>query len=228
MGFGSPEELRSELLECRRCARLTRYRETVLPRASFRGEEYWRRPVPPLGDSRARLVIIGLAPAAHGGNRTGRVFTGDESGRFLFRAIFKAGLANQPDSESADDGLVLRDCYITAAVKCAPPDNKPTREEFGRCRRYLDAELDFMTGARAVLALGRAAFGAYLAYASSRGASVVGIQFVHGGRYELDGLPTLFASYHPSPRNTYTKLLTQSMLVNLLGRISEEIFDRKV
>jgi uracil-DNA glycosylase family 4 len=207
---------------CRRCPRLVEYRETVAPRKSFSSERYWRRPVPGFGAPDATLVIIGLAPAAHGGNRTGRVFTGDESGRFFVRALYETGYASQPASVSRDDGLVYTDCYLTPAVKCAPPHDKPTREEFKNCSDYLDAELRLLINARSVLTLGRAAFKAYLDYAAMRGAKTQGAEFAHGRRYRIHGVPTLYASYHPSPRNTYTGKLTMEMLVSLLRKIKRE------
>ena len=161
-------KLAEAVVACRRCPRLVKFRESVPPRKSFRSEVYWRRPVPGFGDPGASLVIIGLAPAAHGGNRTGRVFTGDESGRFLVSALYEAGYANKPISEARDDGLIYTDCYVTAAVKCAPPHDKPTAEEFQNCSEWLDSELRLLTNAKAVVALGRAAFDAYLDYANRR------------------------------------------------------------
>jgi uracil-DNA glycosylase len=216
-------EVAETVVGCSRCPRLVAYRQAVPPRRAFESERYWRKPIPGFGDPEARLVIIGLAPAAHGGNRTGRVFTGDESGRFLVRALFEAGYASQPVSSARGDGLVYTDCYITAAVKCAPPGDKPTREEFEDCSVYLASELRLLRKATAVMALGRAAFGAYLGYAgATRGAATKGLEFAHGRRYELDGLPTLYASYHPSPRNTYTGKLTMEMLVSLLEKIGRD------
>jgi uracil-DNA glycosylase len=204
-----------------------RYRETVPPRRTFASQDYWRRPVPGFGDPEARLVVIGLAPAAHGGNRTGRVFTGDESGRFLVAALHEAGFANQPVSESKDDGLVYTGCYVTAAVKCVPPHDRPTAEEFENCSSWLDSELRLLERAKAVLALGRAAFEAYLDYAESRGAATKGLAFEHGKRYSLGGLPALYASYHPSPRNTHTGKLTRKMMAALLKRIGRETRSRR-
>src|SRR5712691_1264065 len=148
------EELNRKVTECRICERLTRYRELVPPRKSFAGSAYWRKPVPSFGDPDAWLMIVGLAPAAHGGNRTGRVFTGDESGRFLVEALHATGFANQPVSISRDDGLVLTGCYIMAAVKCVPPDNKPAPHEFANCRGYLVNEMKLLTRATHVLTLG--------------------------------------------------------------------------
>src|SRR2546428_8630949 len=160
----SLEVVASEVVACRRCPRLVRYRERVArtKRAAFRDWEYWGRPVPGFGDPDAEVLIVGLAPAAHGGNRTGRTFTGDRSGEFLYRALYRAGFANQPTSVSKDDGLVLRDCYIAAAVRCAPPQNKPTRIEFARCQPYLEREVALLRRLRMVVVLGPVPMHAFL------------------------------------------------------------------
>jgi len=221
-GYQSIEDLSEAVIECRLCRRLVKYRETLPPRAGYAKQTYWRRPVAGFGDPYARLVVIGLAPAAHGGNRTGRVFTGDESGRFLFEALYKSGYANQALSVSREDGLVLDDCYVTAAVRCAPPMNRPTAQEFKNCSRYLDAELSLLERKRSVLALGELAFKSFLSYAKRKGGDPRGLRFEHGRRYLLPGFPTLYASYHPSPQNTYTGKLTERMFVNLLTRIRRE------
>jgi uracil-DNA glycosylase family 4 len=215
-------ELNSRVIACRRCPRLVRYRESFQARRAFEGQEYWRRPVPGFGDAHARIVLIGLAPAAHGGERTGRVFTGDESARFLYRSLYDAGLASQPTSESRDDGLELRDCYITAAVKCAPPANKPTALEFGNCGVYLDEEMALLDEARALVALGRMAFGAALDWAERRGLDTRGMVFRHGVTYSLGSLPRLYGCYHPSPRNTYTGLLTRRMMTDVFRKVIKE------
>ena len=156
MALGTLAELRQAVIDCRRCPRLVEWRERVAVerRAAFRDEEYWGRPLPGFGDPKARLLIVGLAPAAHGANRTGRMFTGDRSGDWLYRALHRAGFANQPYSASADDGLRLQDAYITAAVRCAPPQNRPTTEERDRCRPYLEREFELLDRARVVVALG--------------------------------------------------------------------------
>ena len=221
--YRSLPEVADALYECRLCPRLARYREEVPARKSFRSDEYWRRPVPGFGDPEARLVVIGLAPAAHGGNRTGRVFTGDKSGSFLVKALYEAGFASQPTSERRDDGLAYTDCYLTAAVKCVPPQDKPTAEEFGNCSRWLGAELRLLTNARVVVALGNGAFDAYLRYARGRGAATRGMAFGHGKRYALGVAPPVFASFHPSPRNTNTGKLSEEMLVSLFRRVREEL-----
>lgn len=192
----------------------------------FRNEEYWGRPVPSFGDPAARLLILGLAPAAHGANRTGRMFTGDRSGEFLYRALFKAGFASQPDSLRPDDGLRLRGCYITSSLRCAPPQNKPTREELLNCRPYLARELELLESVRAVLALGRIAFDSYLAtirpWLSEMRRS--DFRFVHGASYDLPSrLPRLFASYHPSQQNTQTGRLTAEMFQIVLETIRRHL-----
>ncbi len=216
--------LTKAVLGCRRCARLVRFRETVKPRAAFEGEKYWRRPVPGFGDPKAELVVVGLAPAAHGGNRTGRVFTGDNSGRFLVKALHRTGFANRPVSETRDDGLVYTNCYVTAAVKCAPPGDKPSRSEFDACGSYLDAELALLVRARVILALGGLAFRAVVESERRRG-NDLRARFSHGVRYPISGSRALVASYHPSPRNTNTGKLTQEMLVKLLSWIKEALED---
>ena len=211
-------QLELEVVGCRICPRLVRFREAVSPRASFQSQEYWRRPVPGFGDPGAWLMVLGLAPSAHGGNRTGRVFTGDESGRFLMRALYKTGFANQPTSISRDDGLRLSGCFIAAAVRCVPPDNKPAPAEFSNCCRYLDREFQLLTNLRAVVALGQIAFKTYLDFTRRKGLSIKGGQFTHGARIQIAGMPWLYGSYHPSPQNTYTGRLTEGMLIEVIER----------
>lgn len=222
-GKRSPvQQLRQKIVECRRCPRLVHFRERVKPRASFSAQRYWRRPVPGFGDLNGRLLVLGLAPAAQGGNRTGRVFTGDSSGRFLVKALHAAGFANQPTSESSDDGLVYTDCYLTAAVKCAPPGDRPTSEEFEKCSVYLATELAMMKNLRAVLALGAMAFDTYKDQIElGNGART--LKFAHGKKYSIRGGPTLYASYHPSPRNTNTGRLTEVMLVSVIRKIRRDL-----
>ena len=209
------EGVASEVVACRRCPRLVRYRERVArtKRAAFRDWEYWGRPVPGFGDPDAEVLIVGLAPAAHGGNRTGRTFTGDRSGEFLYRALYRAGLANQPTSVSKDDGLVLRDCYIAAAVRCAPPQNKPTRVEFVRCQPYLEREVALLPHLRVVVVLGAVAMHSFLRTWRATGHEVPSPvpKFRHEGTWPLPPI-TLIATYHPSQRNTQTGRLTQTML----------------
>ena len=182
--------------------------------------DYWSRPVPGFGDPSAALMIVGLAPAAHGGNRTGRVFTGDPSATFLMAALHQANFASQPTSEHRDDGLELYNAYICAAVRCVPPQDRPTLEEQINCLPYLVSELEMLPNLKAVLALGHIAFRACLQALEQRGGSPLKAAFAHGARYDLDSsLPTLFASYHPSPRNTNTGRLSKASLVNLLLEI---------
>jgi uracil-DNA glycosylase family 4 len=218
------EDFRSierEVVACRRCPRLVAWRESVArnPPRRFAGETYWARPVPAFGDPSARLLVVGLAPAANGGNRTGRVFTGDESGNFLFSALHAAGLANRPDSKGAGDGLALRGALITAAARCAPPDNRPTPEELGNCREYIEREFALVGGPRVLVALGGVAFATCLAVLATSRAPVARPRprFAHGAEYRI-GEHYLLASYHPSQQNTFTGRLTQPMLRAVLRR----------
>jgi uracil-DNA glycosylase family 4 len=184
------------------------------------GDTYWARPVPGFGDPRARIVLVGLAPAAHGANRTGRVFTGDGvggSGDFLMTALHAHGLANQPWSRSADDGLVLRDVWILAAVRCAPPDNRPTPAEIARCHRHLTAELAALSEAKVLVALGRIAFDACWRVFRDQGDTAARPSFTHGGVYRPAQGPALVGSYHPSRQNTQTGRLTPAMLQQAVG-----------
>ena len=208
--------LADEVVACARCPRLVAHRRKMaeVKRRAYLEWDYWGKPVPPFGDPRARLLIIGLAPAAHGGNRTGRMFTGDRSGDFLYRALYETGFASQPTSVSRDDGLTLKDAYITAAVRCAPPDNKPTPEEFRTCRRYLELELELLTNLKCVVALGKLAFDAYLGILRDRGVirSRAAYRFGHNVHYKIPGTAILMGSYHPSQQNTSTGKLTAEML----------------
>jgi uracil-DNA glycosylase family 4 len=216
-------ELEAKVIRCRKCPRLVTYREKVASekRRSYREWDYWGKPVPGFGDPRAKLVVLGLAPAAHGGNRTGRVFTGDRSGDFLYKALYDAGFANQPTSVRRDDGLALKNAYVAATVRCAPPANKPLPSEEANCRPYLEKELDLLRP-RALLALGGIAMRVYLGLLKERGAvrSAAAFPFRHGASYELGrGLPRLFVSYHPSQQNTFTGRLTEAMLAGVLRDI---------
>lgn len=182
--------------------------------------EYWGKPITGFGDPEARLVILGLAPAAHGGNRTGRVFTGDSSARFLVRHLHKFGFANQATSEERGDGLKYIDCYVTAAVKCVPPHDKPTRQEIENCSDYLEEELAILSRTRVVLALGKIAFDSYVGAAKKRYGIKERLVFEHGKNYMLSNrLPIIVASYHPSPRNTNTGKMTSAMFSSVLRRI---------
>lgn len=216
------ERLRRNVVACRRCPRLVAFRENGMPRAAFADQEYWRKPVPGFGDVDGRLLVLGLAPAFSGGNRTGRPFTGDSSGRFLLKALHSCGYANQPVSESMNDGLVYTDCYVTAAVKCAPPGDRPSPSEFDNCAGYLDEEIALMKRLRVVLALGALSFRAYLDHLRRAGHQVSGTTFRHGLVGRFDGAPTVVGSYHPSPRNTNTGKLTQTMLVHAVRLARKE------
>lgn len=208
--------LADEVVACTDCPRLVAHRCEMarVKRRAFREWDYWGKPVPPFGDPRARLLVIGLAPAAHGGNRTGRMFTGDRSGDFLYRALYETGFASQPESVSRDDGQTLSGAYITAAVRCAPPDNKPTPEEFQTCRRYLERELKLLKNLSCVVALGKLAFDVYLGILRDRGVirSRAAYAFGHNVQYEIPGATVLVGSYHPSQQNTSTGKLTAEML----------------
>src|SRR5437016_13637076 len=222
----TPSQLRvlnEEIIACRRCMRLVKYREEVAreKRRAYREWTYWGRPVPGFGDGHAELLILGLAPAAHGANRTGRMFTGDRSGDFLYAALHKAGFANQPVSENREDGLRLKNVYISATCRCAPPENKPLPSEILHCRAYLERELEILKP-KAVLALGKIAWDAYLEILKQRGvvASRSLYKFAHGAEAEVAaGLPRLFGVYHPSQQNTQTGRVTPTMYAAVLRRI---------
>jgi uracil-DNA glycosylase len=213
--------LAQDITRCRACARLVAWREQVAreKRRAYRGWEYWGQPVPGFGDPRARLLIIGLAPGAHGANRTGRVFTGDRSGDFLFAGLHRAGLANQPTSEHREDGLVLTDTYICAAARCAPPDNRPQPEELARCAAFLERELALLP-ARVLLALGAIAWGAALGLLERAGVALPSPRpaFAHGAELHLPGAPALLGSYHVSQQNTQTGRLTPARFDAVLAR----------
>jgi uracil-DNA glycosylase family 4 len=225
------EQLTATIIACRKCPRLVRYREKVarVKKREFSGWEYWGRPLPGLGDLHAELLVLGLAPAAHGGNRTGRMFTGDSSGRWLMRALYRAGFASQPTSERRDDGLTLRNAYITAAVRCAPPDNRPTRRELVTCSEYLRQELTLLRRVRVIVALGQIAFAAFLRLAQESGATLPRPRprFRHGASYQLGAAPrgplVIIASYHPSRQNTQTGRLTESMLDHIFQLVRQHL-----
>ena len=217
MVLSALEALHREIVACRRCPRLVAWREEVgrKKRRAFRDWDYWAKPVPGFGDPQARLLIFGLAPGAHGANRTGRVFTGDASGDFLYAALYRAGLANQPTSTHREDGLRLFGVYITAAVRCAPPKNKPTREEIQACRVWTERELALLPNLRVYLALGRIAHDALLAHF---GLKKRDRPFAHGAEYPLPGGKVLLSSYHVSRQNTQTGRLTPAMFDRVLER----------
>jgi uracil-DNA glycosylase family 4 len=211
--------LHEQIVACRQCPRLVEWREEVsrVKRASFRDWSYWGKPIPGFGDPQARLLVIGLAPAAHGGNRTGRIFTGDQSGDWLYRAMHRAGFANQPTSISRDDGLELRGAYVTAAVRCAPPANRPTPQERDNCGPFLRREAELLTEVRVFLCLG--------GFAYESVASLVGLKhrpaFKHGLEVPLGDGRTVLCSYHPSQQNTFTKRLTEPMFDAVFARARE-------
>ena len=208
--------LERDVVGCRACPRLVAWREHVAEekRAAYRDEDYWGRPIPGFGDPDARIVVLGLAPAAHGANRTGRVFTGDRSGDWLFRAMHRAGLANQPESVSIHDGLELAGAWVTAAVKCAPPANKPLPEESDACAPFLERELAALTNAAVVVCLGQFGYQAACSHFGVRPRP----KFGHGVEVPIDAGPTLVCSFHPSQQNTFTKRLTEPMLDAVFAR----------
>jgi len=217
---GALRDLQERIVACRKCPRLVEYRErkaTVERRASLRDWDYWGAAVPSHGDPGARLLLVGLAPASHGANRTGRMFTGDPTADFLAAALHRAGFASQATSLHRGDGLTLRDAFETAVVRCAPPNDRSTPEEQRACRPYLHEELDLLPNLRAALAFGRVAFDNFVRALRERTGLRLRHEFKHGARYELgDGLPVLFATYHPSPRNTNTGRLTAAALDDVL------------
>lgn len=215
-------QLEKRIVACRECPRLVRWREGVArtKRKSFMDWDYWGKPIPGFGDPKARLVIVGLAPAAHGGNRTGRIFTGDRSGDFLFAALHRAGVASQAESIKRGDGMKIEDTYILAAVRCAPPDNHPSPAETRRCAPFLDRELELLTEKRVVLALGIIAWNAWLDHIARRGLRIKPKPtFGHGAHVPAaNGLPHLVGSFHVSAQNTLTGKLTEPMFDKVLGR----------
>jgi uracil-DNA glycosylase len=218
------EDLNRQLICCVRCPRLVAYREQIAreKRRAYRDWDYWGKPVPGFGDAKARVVVVGLAPGAHGSNRTGRPFTGDRSGNFLYPVLYETGFANQPNATAANDGLVLSDLYITAAVRCAPPDNKPLPRELSNCSSYLDKELQELSDARVIVALGKIGFDAYLNYLKRKGklGSKKLYIFKHGAKYEMPDDRILLASYHPSNQNTQTGKLTREMFREIFAQAS--------
>ncbi len=220
------EALTADIIACRKCARLVRCREkaAAAPPKRHTGELYWARPIPGFGDPHARLLVLGLAPAANGGNRTGRVFTGDRSGDWLYAALHRAGYANQPTSTGKDDGLVLADAYVSVVVRCAPPDNKPTPKERDRCVRYLVRELALLANVRVVIALGGFAWDGFLHAADELGHEIPRPRpkFGHAARADV-GPYTLLGSYHVSQQNTFTGRLTESMLDGVFATARENL-----
>jgi uracil-DNA glycosylase len=222
MRMNAVEQLNEAIVRCRKCPRLVRWREQVAknPPPRYRGQAYWAKPLPGFGDPQPRLLVVGLAPAAHGGNRTGRIFTGDRSGDWLYGALYDCGFASQARSEHPNDGLKLNGCYITAAVRCAPPENKPSHDEFARCRRYLVQELKWFCDLRVVVALGKIAFDAFLSACQDSGGVIPRPrpQFAHGQSVRLASGVTLMGCYHPSQQNTFTRKLTREMLHDVFNK----------
>lgn len=218
-------ELNNRVVQCRKCPRLVRWREACAknPPRRYHGVEYWAKPLAGFGDPQARVMVVGLAPAANGGNRTGRMFTGDRSGDWLYRALHAFGFANQPKSEHCDDGLALKDCYITAAVHCAPPLNKPAPVEFERCRPFLVQELQMMRQVRVVIVLGKIAFDSFLKAYEEAGGTIPKPRpkFGHGRSSVLPDDLSLICSYHPSQQNTFTGKLTQPMFHSVFRQAKE-------
>ena len=210
------EELNAQIIACRTCPRLVEWREQVAreKRKAYRDHDYWGKPVPGFGDPRARVLVVGLAPGAHGSNRTGRQFTGDGSGNFLYPALHRAGFANQPHSSARDDGLELRDMYITASGRCAPPGNKPTTEELDNCQPFLEREIQLIQP-KVIVVLGRIAFERVVRIYSVRSN---GWKFAHGAIFQLPGGTQLICSYHPSQQNTLTGKLTVEMFDEIWKR----------
>ena len=217
--------LNSELLACTRCPRLVAYREQIAreKRRAYRDWDYWGKPVPGFGDPDARIVVLGLAPGAHGSNRTGRPFTGDSSGNFMYPVLHETGFASQPTATDRHDGLVLKNLYITAAVRCAPPDNKPRPQELANCAPYLDRELQGLRNAKVIVALGKIGFDAYLNSLKRSGIvkSKAGYTFRHGACYQMPDRKTLLASYHPSNQNTQTGKLTREMFIHIFEEAAQ-------
>jgi uracil-DNA glycosylase len=216
------EELNARIVACESCPRLREYCAEIarVRRRQWRDWSYWGRPVPSFGDRKARVLVFGLAPGAHGSNRTGRPFTGDGSGNFMFPILYEAGFASQPNSESRDDGMKLTDMWISAAVRCAPPENKPTPEEQRNCAHWLDEEIALLTRLRVVVCLGKIGFDSFVGYLIRTGIlqSRKGIDFAHGAEYALSNGMHLLATYHPSLQNTNTGKLTTSMFLKVFTR----------
>jgi uracil-DNA glycosylase len=215
-------QLNREVVACTRCPRLVAYRELVAreKRRAYRDCQYWGKPVPGFGDHRARVLVLGLAPGAHGSNRTGRPFTGDASGNFMYPVLYETGFASQPTATHRGDGLELRDLYITAAVRCAPPGNKPLPEEFANCAPYLDRELKGLKNVRVIVALGKIGFDAYLNFLKRQGLlkTRAPYAFAHAAEYTMPDSRILLASYHPSNQNTQTGKLTRKMFTAIFKR----------
>ncbi|MCL4562189.1 MAG: uracil-DNA glycosylase [Chloroflexi bacterium] len=222
-------DLEQRIISCRLCPRLVAWREEVArkKRRAYAKWEYWGKPIPGFGDPQARVLVVGLAPGAHGANRTGRIFTGDDSGDFLFRALHRAEFANQPHSTHREDGLRLSDIYISAVCRCVPPDNKPTPIELANCRPFLVEEIGYLTRLEGIVALGRIALDGVLKIYRDRGIPLPPVVFAHGAVYSLgSGLPWLITSYHPSRQNTQTGRLTEVMFDQIWSKVNELLTPR--
>ncbi len=222
--------LQNIVIRCRKCPRLVAYLEEVSKRKPKRYQDwdYWGKPLPSFGDPNARVLIVGLAPAANGGNRTGRMFTGDRSGEWLFGALYQFGFANQPNSARRDDDFALNDCYITATIRCAPPDNKPLPEEIENCRPYFLKELDLLENVKVLIPLGQIAFTQTLKSLRLKGLEIPALSFGHGKVYVGNGLkpfPTLITTYHPSQQNTQTGRLTRPMFHSIFKKVRKRLED---
>jgi len=218
-------ELNAEIIACTRCPRLVEYRQKIAreKRRAYLHCEYWGKPVPGFGDPNARVLILGLAPGAHGSNRTGRPFTGDASGKFMYPILYETGFANQPTATARGDGLELRDLYITAAIRCAPPANKPLPSELANCAPYLDREMVGLKNLKVIVALGKIGFDAYLNYLKRSGqlTSKQPYIFQHGAKYPMPDGKMLLASYHPSNQNTQTGKLTRQMFLRIFKEAAQ-------
>ncbi len=220
----SINEIESRVITCRLCPRLVEYREEVsrVKRRAYRDQTYWGKPVPGFGDSQARVLIVGLAPGAHGSNRTGRMFTGDDSGKFLYSALFRAGFANQPNGIDPNDGLTLKDVFITAVGRCAPPDNKPLAEELVNCRPFLLAEMGALTRLHGIVALGKIAYDICYQILNQRGNLLPKVEFGHGSFNQAGSDKMwLLGSYHPSRQNTQTGRLTPAMFDAVWQKVND-------
>ena len=221
------EKLQNRVIRCRKCPRLVAYLKEVSERRPkrFRDWEYWEKPLPSFGDPNGRVLIVGLAPAANGGNRTGRMFTGDRSGEWLFGALHHFGFANQPNSSHRDDDFALKDCYITATIRCAPPGNKPLPEEIENCRPYFLEELDLLRNVKIILPLGQIAHTQTLKSLKLKGTDVPPLSFGHGKVYPLSDGKTIITTYHPSQQNTQTGKLTRPMFFQIFETIRKTLGD---
>ncbi len=218
------QSLEAQIVDCRRCPRLVEWRQEVaqVKRRAYLDWEYWGKPVPGFGDYQARVLVVGLAPGAHGSNRTGRMFTGDSSGDFLYPALFQVGFANQPHAVQREDGLKLEDMFISAVCRCVPPGNKPKADEISNCLPYLEREIDLLDRLEVIVALGRIAFDQTLHIYQQRTGERLRFQFAHGATHNLGGaLPWLIASYHPSRQNTQTGRLTEVMFAEIWEKVAE-------